>query len=30
LVILAPELVRRLWAKANIQYTVPSLGGAGK
>jgi foldase protein PrsA len=30
MVVLAPELVRRLWAKANIQYTVPSLAGTGK
>jgi parvulin-like peptidyl-prolyl isomerase len=30
MVVLAPELVKRLWAKANIQYTVPSLGGTGK
>lgn len=30
MVVLAPELVKRLWAKATIQYTVPSLAGTGK
>lgn len=30
MVVLAPDLVKRLWAKANIQYTVPSLAGTGK